>query len=68
MSEIRETLRLFTGPVTERDMLHEEDYIAKIPKAREDEDSISFQRTCHGDSTNPHNFKSERFLWKKARY
>ena len=40
VSEIRETLRLFTGLVTERDMLHEKDYIAKITKAREDEDSI----------------------------
>ena len=38
VSEIRETLRLFMRPVTERDMLHEKDYIAKITKAREDED------------------------------
>ena len=38
VSEIRETLRLFTRLVTERDMLHEKDYIAKITKAREDED------------------------------
>ena len=58
MSEIRETLRLFTGLVAEQDMLHEKDYIAKIPEAREDEDSIAFQRNCHGDSTNPHNFTS----------
>ena len=58
VSEIRETLRLFTGLVTERDMLHEKDYIAKIPKAREDEDSIAFQRECRGDSTNLHNFTS----------
>ena len=58
MSEIRETLRLFTGLVTERDMLHEKDYIAKIPKAREDEDSMAFQRECRGDSTNLHNFTS----------
>ena len=35
VSEIRETLRLFTRLVTERDMLHEKDYIAKITKARE---------------------------------
>ena len=42
--EIRETLRLFTRLVTERDMLHEKDYTAKITKAREDEDSIAFQR------------------------
>ena len=58
VSEIRETLRLFTGLVTERDMLHEKDYIAKITKAREDEDSIAFQRECRGDSTNLHNFTS----------
>ena len=58
VSEIRETLRLFTGLVTERDMLHEKDYIAKIPKAREDEDSMAFQRECRGDSTNLHNFTS----------
>ena len=51
-SEIRETLRLFMRLVTERDMLHEKDYIAKIPKAKEDEDSMAFQRECHGDSTN----------------
>ena len=58
VSEIRETLRLFTRPVTERDMLHEKDYIEKIPKAREDEDSMAFQRECRGDSTNLHNFTS----------
>ena len=56
--EIRETLRLFTRLVTERDMLHEKDYIAKITKAREDEDSMAFQRECRGDSTNLHNFTS----------
>ena len=37
-----ERLRLFTRLVTERDMLHEKDYIAKIPKAKEDEDSMAF--------------------------
>ena len=58
VSEIRETLRLFTRLVTERDMLHEKDYIAKITKAREDEDSMAFQRECRGDSTNLHNFTS----------
>ena len=58
VSEIRETLRLFMRLVTERDMLHEKDYIAKIPKAREDEDSMAFQRECRGDSTNLHNFTS----------
>ena len=42
VSEIRETLRLFTWLVTERDMLHEKDYIAKITKAREDVDSIVY--------------------------
>ena len=39
---LRETLRLFTRLVTERDMLHDKDYIAKITKAREDEDSIVY--------------------------
>ena len=58
VSEIRETLRLFMRPVTERDMLHEKDYITKITKAREDEDSIAFQRECRGDSTNLHKFTS----------
>ena len=58
VSEIRETLRLFMRLVTERDMLHEKDYIAKITKAREDEDSMAFQRECRGDSTNLHNFTS----------
>ena len=63
VSEIRETLRLFTWLVTERDILHEKDYIAKITKAREDEDSIAFQRECRGDSTNLHKFTSrEAFL------
>ena len=63
VSEIRETLRLFMRPVTERDMLHEKDYIAKIPKARKDEDSMAFQRECRGDSTNLHRFIStEAFL------
>ena len=33
-------------------------YIAKITKAREDEDSMAFQRECRGDSTNLHNFTS----------
>ena len=42
VSEIRKTLGLFTRLVTERDMLHEKDYIAKIPKAKEDEDSMAF--------------------------
>ena len=42
VSEIRETLRLFTRLVTERDMLHEKVYIAKIPKAREDEDRVVY--------------------------
>ena len=32
VSEIRETLRLFTRLVTERNMLHEKNYIAKITK------------------------------------
>ena len=58
MSEIRETLRLFTRLVTERDMLHDKDYIAKITKAREDVDSIAFPRECRRDSTNLHNFTS----------
>ena len=58
VSEIRETLRLFTRLVTERDMLHEKDYIAKITKAREDEDSMAFQREYCRDSTNLHNFTS----------
>ena len=63
VSEIRETLRLFTRLVTERDMLHEKDYIAKIPKAREGEDSTAFQRECRGNSTNLHKFTSrEAFL------
>ena len=57
-SEIRETLRLFTRLVTERDMLHGKDYIVKISKAREDEDSMAFQRECRGDSTNLHKFAS----------
>ena len=58
MCEIRETLTLFMRLVTERDMLHEKDYIAKITKAREDEDSVAFQRECQRDSTNLHNFTS----------
>ena len=58
VSEIRETLRLFMRLVTERDMLHEKDYIAKITKAREDEDSMAFQRECRRDSTNLHKFTS----------
>ena len=44
VSAIRETLRLSTRLVTERDMLHEKDYKAKITKAREGEDSMAFQR------------------------
>ena len=39
-------------------MLHEKDYIEKIPKAKEDEDSMAFHRECLGDSTNLHNFTS----------
>ena len=39
-------------------MLHEKDHIAKITKAREDEDSMAFQRECREDSTNLHNFTS----------
>ena len=58
VSEIRETLRLFTWLVTERDMSHKKDYIAKITKAREDEDSMAFQRECRGHWTNLHNFTS----------
>ena len=46
VSEIRETLRLFTRLVAERDVFHEKDYITKITKAREDEDSMAFQREC----------------------
>ena len=42
VSEIRETLRLFTRLATERDMLHEKDYIGKITKAWEDEDSMVY--------------------------
>ena len=42
VSEIIETLRLFTRLVTERDMLHDKDYIEKITKAREDEDSMVY--------------------------
>ena len=63
MCEVRETSRLFTRLVTERDMLHEKDYIAKIPKAREGKDSMAFQRECLGNSTNLHKFTSrEAFL------
>ena len=58
VSEIRETLRLFTRLVTDRDMLHVKEYIAKITKAREDEDGMAFQRECREDSTNLHNFTS----------
>ena len=58
VSEIRETLRLFTRLMTGLDMLHEKDYKAKITKAREDENSIAFQRECREDSTNLHNFTS----------
>ena len=39
---LRETLRLFTRLVTERDMLHDKDYIGKITKAREDGDSMVY--------------------------
>ena len=42
VSEIRETLRLFTRLVTERDMLHDKDYIGKVTKAKEDEDSMVY--------------------------
>ena len=58
VSEIRETLRLFTRLVTERGMVHEKDYIAKITKAREEEDSMAFQREYRRNSTNLHNFTS----------
>ena len=61
VSEIRETLRLFMRLVTERDMLHEKDYIAKITKAKED-DSMAFHRECRGDLTNLHNFTSREAL------
>ena len=53
--------------VTERDMLHEKDYIAKITEAREDEDSMAFQRECRGDSTDLHTHQ-ERLFWNNARY
>ena len=39
---LRETLGLFTRLVTERDMLHDKDYIGKITKAREDGDSMVY--------------------------
>ena len=68
VSEIRETLRLFMRLVTERDMLHEKDYIAKITKAREDEDSIAFQRECRGIRLIYINSHQERLFWKNARY
>ena len=42
VSEIRETLRLFTRLVTERDMLHDKDYIGKVTKAKEDEDCMVY--------------------------
>ena len=42
VSEIRETLRIFTRLVTERDMLHDKDYIGKVTKAKEDEDSMVY--------------------------
>ena len=42
VSEIRETLRLFTRLVTERDMLHDKDYVGKVTKAKEDEDSMVY--------------------------
>ena len=68
VSEIRETLRLFMRLVTERDMLHEKDYIAKITKAREDEDSIAFQREYRGIRLIYINSHQERLFWKNARY
>ena len=42
VSEIRETLWLFTRLVTERDMLHDKDYIGKVTKAKDDEDSMVY--------------------------
>ena len=42
VSEIRETLRLFTRLVKERDMLHDKDYIGKVTKAKEDEDCMVY--------------------------
>ena len=42
VSEIRDTLRLFTRLVTERDMLHDKDYIGKVTKAKDDEDSMVY--------------------------
>ena len=42
VSEIREILRLFMMLVTEGDILHEKDYIAKITKVSEDGDSIVY--------------------------
>ena len=52
--------------VTERDMLHEKDYIAKITKAREDEDSMAFQRECRRDSTNLHTAISRKVVGRNA--
>ena len=65
LSEIRKTLRLFTRLVTKRGMLHDKDYIGKITKAREDEDSMVYQRECKRDSTNLHNFTSREVSLEK---
>ena len=54
--------------VTERDILHEKDYIAKITKAREDEDSVAFQREYRGIRLIYINSHQERLFWKNARY
>ena len=42
VSEVRETFRLLTRLVTERDMFQEKDYMAKITKAKEDKDSMVY--------------------------
>ena len=57
VSQIKETVRLFTRLRNEQDMLHEKDYIGAVTKARKDEDLLALQGVPEG-LNNLHNFTS----------
>ena len=68
VSEIRETLRLFTRLVTERDMLHEKDYIAKITSGGRMKIVWRSRGSAVGTRLIYIISHQQRFLWKNARY
>ena len=68
VSEIREPLRLLTRLVTERDMLHEKDYLAKLTNGGRMKIVWRSRGSAVGTRLIYIILHQERLLWNNARY